>query len=163
MEGGKLENSENNSRSRDKNQQQTQPTWPGLGIKPSSGKRVLSPLHHTPWIKNLEVFYSIHVISIYSHLSTMSWPLFNGHFHWSWQLVHATSPHWQRTLRGLMTAKINPWQWPSSKQLTISAYKTPHFSVKGNKIWSLFMFGCYFIDIMLITVCSVFICYHMHF
>ena len=62
-----------------------------------------------------------------------------------------------------MTAKINPWQWPSSKQLTISACKTPYFSVKGNKIWSLFLFGCYFIDIMLITVCSVFICYNMHF
>ncbi len=49
MEGGKPENPEKNPRSRNENQQQTQPTY---GTGPESnpghigGRRALSPLHH---------------------------------------------------------------------------------------------------------------------
>ena len=49
VEGGKPENLERNPRSKDKNQQHTQPTYgTGLELNPGhiGGRRVLSPLHH---------------------------------------------------------------------------------------------------------------------
>ena len=49
MEGGKPENSEKNPRSKDENQQQTQPTYDtGLESNPGhiGGRRALSPLRH---------------------------------------------------------------------------------------------------------------------
>ena len=49
MEGGKLENPEKNPRSKDENQQQTQPTydtWPESNPGHIGGRRALSPLRH---------------------------------------------------------------------------------------------------------------------
>jgi len=49
VEGGKPENLEKNPRSRNENQQQTQPTYgtgPELNPGHIGGRRVLSPLHH---------------------------------------------------------------------------------------------------------------------